>query len=150
MKPVRKKFDRALYEAYDTKAKHALRRHLVGRGHYVFDKKEDYFVDVVSSKGGNTYYNEAEVKLAWEGDWPSDWAEIRIPERKTRLLEKYKSEKGFLNFYIFDKNLEQVWRIRDTSLTKERLREAKGRYIQKGEQFYHIPYSEAELIKLDT
>ena len=150
MKPVRKRFDRALYEAYDTKAKHALRKHLLGRGHYVFVKKEDYYVDIVSSKAGNTYYNEAEVKLAWEGDWPTDWAEIRIPERKTRLLEKYKSEKGFLNFYIFDKNLEQVWRIRDTSLTKERLREAKGRYIQKGEQFYHIPYTEAELIKLDT
>ena len=150
MKPVRKKFDRALYEAYDTKAKEALQTHLVGRGHTVEDKEEDYYVDVVSFKNGNTYYNEAEVKIAWEGDWPPDWAEIRIPERKTRLLEKYKSEKGFLNFYIFDKNLEQVWRIRDTSLTKERLREAKGRYIQKGEQFYHIPYSEAELIKLDT
>jgi hypothetical protein len=150
MKPVRKRFDRALYEAYDTKAKEALHKHLLGRGHEVEPKKEDYYVDVVSTKAGNTYFNEAEVKLAWEGDWPTDWAEIRIPERKTRLLEKYKSEKGFLNFYIFDKNLEQVWRIRDTSLTKERLREAKGRYIQKGEQFYHIPYTEAELIKLDT
>lgn len=150
MKPVRKRFDRALYEAYDTKAKEALHKHLLDRGHEVEPKEEDYYVDVVSAKNGNTYYNEAEVKIAWEGSWPTDWAEIRIPERKTRLLEKYKSEKGFLNFYIFDKNLEQVWRIRDTSLTKERLREAKGRYIQKGEQFYHIPYTEAELIKLDT
>ena len=33
-------------------------------------------------------------------------------------------------------------------LTKESLREAKGRYIQKGEQFFHIPYTEAELVKL--
>ena len=149
MAPVRKRFDRALYEAYDKKAKEALTQHLLDRGHGVEPKKEDYYVDVVSTKNGNTYYNEAEVKIAWEGEWPKDWEEIRIPERKTRLLKKYQNEKGFLNFYIFDKDLKQVWRIRDTALTQERLKEAKGRYIQKGEQFYHIPYTEAELIKLD-
>ena len=145
---VRKRFDRALYEAYDQKAKDALTEHLRDRGHSVEVKKEDYYVDVVSTKNGNTYYNEAEVKIAWEGDWPKDWAEIRIPERKTRLLKKYQNETGFLNFYIFDKNLAQVWRIRDTSLRQDHLKEAKGRYIQKGELFYHIPYTEAELIVL--
>lgn len=145
---VRKKFDRALYEAYDKQAKDALTQHLMDRGHEVSPKKEDYYVDVISTKNGNTYYNEAEVKIAWEGQWPTHWEEVRIPERKTRLLKKYQNEKGFLNFYIFDKDLKQAWRIRDTALTPERLKEAKGRYIQKGELFYHIPYKEAELITL--
>lgn len=146
MKPVRRKFNRALYEAYDQKARDALIAHLKNRGHTILTDKEDYNVDVVSLKGDNIYYNEAEVKVAWSGEWPSHWAEIRIPERKTRLLDKYKT--GLLNFYIFDKDLEQVFRIKDTCLTPDRLKVAFGRNIPKGEQFYHIPYKDAELISL--
>lgn len=146
MKPVRKKFNRALYEAYDQKAKDALVAHLLSKGHTIEDTAEDYFVDVVSRKNDMVYYNEAEVKVSWSGEWPPHWEEIRIPERKTRLLDKYKT--GFLNFYIFDKELKQAWRIKDTALTPERLKVAFGRNIHRGEQFYHIPYKEAQLISL--
>ena len=149
MAPVRKRFDRALYLAYDQKAKDALVDHLTKKGHVIVRTEENYYVDVVSQKHGLTFFNEAEVKLAWDGDWPEHWTEIRIPERKTRLLEKYEGEDGVLNFYIFDKNLKKAWRIKDTLLKKESLKEASGRYIQKGEKFYHIPYTEAELIVLD-
>ena len=143
---VRKRFDRALYEAYDQKAKDALVGILVKKDHVIVNTDENYYADVVSEKHGLTFYNEAEVKIAWSGDWPTHWEEIRIPERKTRLLEKYKNEEGVLNFYIFDKELKQAWRIKDTALTSARLKEARGRYIQKGEKFYHIPYIEAELV----
>ena len=146
MKVVRRKFSKALYEAYDSKARDALEDYLVSRGHTIHNNKEDFGVDVVSIKGDNIYYNEAEVKVAWDGDWPEHWEEIRIPERKTRLLDKYKT--GFLNFYIFSKDMTKAWRIKDTSLTKERLKVAFGRNIVKGEQFFHIPYKEAELIHL--
>jgi len=111
--------------------------------------EEDYYVDVVTQKHGYTYFNEAEVKVAWSGDWPTHWTEIRIPERKQRLLDKYQGEKGVLNFYVFDKDLSKAWRIKDTLLKKERLKEAKGRYIQKGELFFHIPYVEAELVVIN-
>ena len=67
---------------------------------------------------------------------------------KGRLLDKYEGENGVLNFYIFRNDMKQAWRIKDTSLTKDRLREAQGRNILKGEQFYHIPYTEAELINV--
>ena len=145
---VRKRFDRALYEAYDQKAKDALVRLLVAKDHLIVNTDENYYADVVSEKHGLTFYNEAEVKIAWDGDWPTHWAEIRIPERKTRLLEKYRNEDGALNFYIFNKDLTKVWRIKDTLLTPDRIKEASGRYIQKGEKFYHIPYTEAELIEV--
>ena len=145
---VRKRFDRALYEAYDQKAKDALVGLLVKKDHVIVNTDENYYADVVSEKHGLTFYNEAEVKIAWSGDWPTHWEEIRIPERKTRLLEKYKNEEGVLNFYIFDKELKQAWRIKDTALTPARLKEASGRYIQKGEKFYHIPYTEAELVAI--
>ena len=148
MKPVRKAFNRALYEAYDKKAKDALVSHLKSKDHVIVNTEENYFVDVVSQKHGFTFLNEAEVKVAWTGDWPVHWKEIRIPERKQRLLDKYQGENGVLNFYVFRKDLKQAWRIRDFLLTKESLGEAKGRYIRPGELFFHIPYTEAELIIL--
>ena len=149
MKPVRKKFNRALYEAYDEKAKDALVSYLIKKKHEIVNTEENYFVDVVSQKHGYTYFNEAEVKVAWDGDWPTHWSEIRIPERKQRLLDKHGSENGVLNFYVFRKDLRQAWRIKDILLTKESLGTAKGRYIRKGEQFFHIPYTSAELVELD-
>ena len=149
MKPVRKKFSRALYEAYDNKAKDALVSLLKKKGHTIVNTEENYYVDVVSQKGDYTYFNEAEVKVAWDGDWPTHWSEIRIPERKQRLLDKHGSENGVLNFYVFRKDLRQAWRIKDILLTKESLGTAKGRYIRKGEQFFHIPYTSAELVELD-
>jgi hypothetical protein len=148
MKPVRKAFNRALYEAYDKKAKDALVSHLKSKDHVIVNTEENYFVDVVSQKHGLTFLNEAEVKVAWSGDWPTNWKEIRIPERKQRLLDKYEGDDGVLNFYVFREDLKQAWRIKDTLLTKESLGEAKGRYIRPGELFFHIPYTKAELVQL--
>ena len=147
-KPVRKAFNRALYQAYDQKAKDALVEHLRNKNHVIVNTEENYFVDVVSQKHGLTFLNEAEVKVAWTGDWPAHWKEIRIPERKQRLLDKYEGDDGVLNFYVFREDLKQAWRIKDTLLTRESLDEAKGRYIRPGELFFHIPYTEAELIEL--
>lgn len=143
-----RKFSRSLYEAFDQPAKQALVSLLKSKGHQVLSTKEDYNVDVVTQKNGYTYFNEAEVKTAWKEDWPTHWSEIRIPERKKRLLKKYDGENGVLNFYVFRMDLKQVWRIKDTLLTEDSLREAKGRYIHKGEKFFHIPYTKAELITL--
>ena len=149
MTKVRKSFNRALYEAYDEPAKDALVSLLKSKGHTIVNTEEDYFVDVVSQKDGYTYFNEAEVKVAWDGDWPTHWSEIRIPERKQRLLDKHGSENGVLNFYVFRKDMRKAWRIKDTLLTKESLGTAKGRYIRKGELFFHIPYTSAELVEID-
>jgi hypothetical protein len=143
---VRKSFNRALYEAYDAPARAALVLYLEGKGHTIVNNEENYSVDVVSQYKGHTYFNEAEVKTGWKSDWPTDWKEIRIPERKQRLLDK--DVDGFLNFYVFRADYRQVWRIKDSLLTQESLGEAKGRYIRKGELFFHIPYTKAELINL--
>ena len=145
---VRKAFNRALYDAYDTPARAALVAYLEGKGHVVVSNEENFGVDLVTQKDGYTYFNECEVKTAWKSDWPTHWTEIRIPERKQRLLDKHKGVDGVLNFYIFSMDMTQAWRIKDTLLTPDSLREASGRYIQKGELFFHIPYTQAELIKL--
>lgn len=144
MTQVRKQFSKALYEAYDGPARTALVVYLESKGHTIVNNEENFSVDVVSQKDGHTYFNEAEVKTGWKSDWPVDWKEIRIPERKQRLLDKQVD--GFLNFYVFRSDLRQAWRIKDTLLTQDSLREAKGRYIKKGELFFHVPFTKAELI----
>ena len=141
-------FSKKLYETYDNAAKEKLIGFLELNGHTILNDQEDYNADVVSEKDGLTYYNEAEVKVAWTNDWPSHWAEIRIPERKKRLVKMYAEQNGVLNFYVFRKDMKQAWRIKDTCLTEESLAEAKGKYIRKGEKFFHIPYTNAELVIL--
>ena len=148
MVAVRKSFNRALYEAYDSPARDALVSYLEAKGHTIVNNEENFNVDVVSQKGGYTYFNEAEVKTAWKADWPVEWKEIRIPERKQRLLDKHSSENGVLNFYVFRPDFKQAWRIKDTQLTQDSLRVARGRYITHGEKFFHIPFVEAELVNL--
>ena len=144
----RKSFNRALYEAYDSPARDALVSYLEAKGHTIVNNEENFNVDVVSQKEGYTYFNEVEVKTAWKADWPVEWKEIRIPERKQRLLDKHSSENGVLNFYVFRPDFKQAWRIKDTQLTQDSLRVARGRYITHGEKFFHIPFVEAELVNL--
>jgi len=148
MVAVRKSFSRADYEAYDSPAREALVTYLEAKGHTIVNNEENFNVDVVSQKSGYTYFNEAEVKTAWTSDWPVEWKEIRIPERKQRLLDKHSSENGVLNFYVFRPDFKQAWRIKDTQLTQDSLKVARGRYITHGEKFFHIPFVEAELVNL--
>lgn len=148
MTGVRKPFSRSMYNAVDARSKETLVKYLEAQGHTISSTEENYYVDVVSRKDGQMYFNEVEVKLAWDGTWNPSWKEIRIPERKGRLLEKYKDVTGYLNFYIISGCWTQMWRIKDSLLLPESLKEAKGRYIKKGEKFFHIPYIQAELIQL--
>lgn len=141
---IKRAFSRELYDAYDGTAKSALIKILEDRGHEIVATEENYYADVRSTKGGVNYYSEAEIKTGWTGDWPESWTEIRIPERKTRLLQKYDNK---VNFYVFSKDLSQCWCITGDQLTQESLATAKGRYIAAGEKFFHIPYKEAELIQ---
>ncbi len=106
---IKHTFNKTWYDQFDNVAKKTLAQYLLGKGHKVNDVKEDYNVDVVSTKEDYTYFNEAEVKRAWKGDWPTDWAEIRIPERKGRLVKKYQKQNGVLNFYIFRNDMKQYF-----------------------------------------
>jgi len=143
MAVVRKAFDRGLYDKYDNPAKASLLKVLEDRGHRIMSVAENYYADVVSEYEGQVYHSEAEVKTAWKSDWPTTWVEIRIPERKSRLLQKYNSR---VNFYVFNSDLTQCWLIKGKQMTPDTIKPAFGRKIVKGEKFFHIPYTEAELV----
>ncbi|MAO20046.1 MAG: hypothetical protein CMJ25_04770 [Phycisphaerae bacterium] len=142
---VRKPFEPHLYDRFDNPAKVRLIEVLEREGHEISSVKENYYADVESTKDGVTYYSEAEVKRGWVEAWPATWAEIRIPDRKTRLLKKYDYK---VNFFVFNNDLTSCWKILGSQMTDDTIREARGRRIMKGEKFFHIPYGEAELIVL--
>ena len=143
--PVRKPFEKHLYDRFDNPAKAALVSLLESEGHDIPNLKENYYADVESVKDDTIYYSEAEVKQGWEEHWPEHWSEIRIPERKTRLLKKYNYN---VTFYVFNRYIDKCWRITGEQLKTCAIKEAKGRYIRKGEMFFHVPYTEAELVEL--
>jgi len=151
IKTTKRPFDRALYNASDQPARNVIVSYLTNNGHEILDTKEDYNVDIKSIKGDNKYFSEVEIKWGWKGDWNPSWTEIRIPYRKQRLIdkkEKADESNSFLNFYVIRSDLEYAWRIKDSLMLESEVREASGRYITKGEQFFHIPYEKAELIQL--
>ena len=139
------KFDKERYDKFDGKAKDALVDYLEQEGHHIKRVKEDYLADVVSTKDGETFYSEAEIKTAWKGSWPADWKELRIPGRKARLLQKHAT----ITFFVFRSDVQECWIVRGKQLTLDQLKEAYGPKISKGEMFFHIPVKEAKLIRHD-
>ena len=61
------KFDKERYDKFDGQAKDALVDYLEQEGHHIKRVKEDYLADVVSTKDGETFYSEAEIKQLGKG-----------------------------------------------------------------------------------
>jgi len=145
---VRKKFDRNLYNKTNTKAIRAGVSYLKSQDHSILDKKETYGPDIISEKNGVLHYTEVETKLVWSGDWPVTWEDVRIPERKSRLIALAKSKNASLNFFIFNKEYTKAWQIRGDVVASCPLKEIPNRYVSKGEFFFIIPINRAAMIKL--
>ena len=146
-----RKFQPQSYEENDSKAKTAIKSYLESNGHTILDMKEDYSFDIKSEKNGGMYYSEVEMKNQWTGDWNTKWTEIRIPYRKFKLVNKYKEMQGdntYCNFFVIRQDAAQAWRIKDFQLTEDCVKEIWLANARRKEYFFHIPYTEAELINL--
>jgi len=148
---VRKPFDKALYDVADTKAK----KHMVGwlkeQGYTNIATNETYYFDIICTVDDlPRLLYEVEIKYSWKGDWPDSWREIRIPERKRRLLDKWKEESpdDVLTFVVFRDDCKKAWHIDGATLLECEVKEAPNRNIRKGEKFFHIPTSSAYLVDM--
>jgi hypothetical protein len=141
---ARKGFSRSLYNESDSKAKKVVQSYLESTGHTITNSEENYHADLESTKDGKTYYHEAEMKFSWKGDWNPTWEEIRIPHRKQRLLDKYEGKS--LTFYVIRNDKKFFWKIPSDVLRNCEVKEAKNRYISKGEEFFHIKVAKATLV----
>ena len=148
---VRKPFDKALFDLADTKAK----KHMVGwlkeQGYTNIATNETYYFDIICTVDDlPRLLYEVEIKYSWKGDWPDSWREIRIPERKRRLLDKWKEESpdDVLTFVVFRDDCKKAWHIDGATLLECEVKEAPNRNIRKGEKFFHIPTSDAYLVDM--
>ena len=142
-----KPFDKVLYDQTDGKAKRKIKKYLHSKDHIVQDSKEYYKCDVKSISGrGIITFSEVEIKLSWEGEWPTSWRDVRIPYRKKKLLDEIESD---LTFYIFRKDCKEMWIIPDYIIKeKGSVVEVPNRYVREGEQFYSIPVESIKKVKL--
>lgn len=146
-----RKFQPQSYKENDSRAKTVISNYLQSNGHNILDTEEDFSFDIKSEKNGGMYFIEVEMKLPWTGDWNPSWKEIRIPYRKYKLINKYKQMEGdktYCNFYVIRSDCKKAWRIKDFQLTKECAKEVWLANARRYEYFFHIPYTEAELVNI--
>lgn len=145
---VRKRFSQDLYNETNNKGIKKGVAYLKSEGHKILDKTETYGPDIVSEKDGKLYYTEVETKLVWSGDWPESWEDVRLPERKKRLIALAKNNEASLSFIIFNKEYKQAWKISSDVVDSSPLEEISNKYVSKGEYFFVIPLKKAKLLKI--
>jgi len=144
------KFDKNLYNQYDSLAKDVMSQWLLSKGYKDINTEETYGVDVVcKDKDDVECYFETEVKTGWRDYWPESWKEIRIPYRKRRLIDKWTREgcHGNLTFVIFNKHLDQAWFMDGAMVNKCEIKPVDNRR-SVNELFFHIKVADAELVKV--
>jgi hypothetical protein len=147
-----RKFDKQSYMANDERAKKAIVSYLVANKFTDIEAKEDYYFDVSAKKDKN-YFFEVEVKNQWGSSWNPSWKEVRIPERKRRLIDKKNKEypDHDLYFVVFNTDCSQAWFIKDDTVssstvgTIQNSRRVGEPHLK--EPFFHIPTEQAKLIK---
>jgi len=146
-----RKFDKQSYMANDERAKKAIVSYLVANNFTDIEAKEDYYFDV-SAKKDKDYFFEVEVKNQWGSSWNPSWKEVRIPERKRRLIDKKNKEypDHDLYFVVFNTDCSQAWFIKDDTVssstvgTIQNSRRVGEPHLK--EPFFHIPTEQAKLI----
>ena len=148
-------FDRQSYKENDARAKKAMVNYLTANKFNDIIDKEDYYFDVSANKKNRKFFFEVEIKNQWDTYWPESWKEVRIPQRKQRLINR--KEKDYpqheLYFVIFNTDCSQAWFIEDkdvdaTSVGKIQNSKRPKDSPHLAEPFFHIPVDKANLIQI--
>ncbi len=138
---VRKKFDKDLYDTYDSIAKEAAKDALQKKGYTVCDNTDKYAQDLVAEKDGEMFLVETEVKNVWKGpEFPYDT--VQLPERK----KKFFKERTL--FFIWNAELTHAIVFWSDDVKDLEPVEVPNKYRYKGEYFFQIPVGENELARL--
>ena len=146
-------FDRQSYNQNDGRAKKAMVDYLKSLSFEDIESKEDFYFDVSAKKDKN-YFFEVEIKNQWGDYWPNSWEEVRIPERKQRLINR--KEKDYpeheLYFVIFNTDCTQAWFIKDKIVDESSVgtiqNSSRTGEPHLEEPFFHIPVDKAKKIKI--
>lgn len=140
MRPVRKAFDKSLYQKYDALAREATREHLESKGYEVQEHPNKYAQDLIAEKDLEINCVECEVKLVWKGEeFPYD--SVQLPERKKKFFKEPTL------FYIWNKQLTHAATFWSHDVACLEPVEVRNKYISRGELFYQIPLELVTFIK---
>ncbi len=166
-----RRFNRLSYMANDGKAKAVLKKYLISRDHKITDDKENFSWDLstVADSGCASFW-EVEVKNQWGKVWNDNWKEVRIPQRKQRLIDKFYHEtnnaKEFaqdnnmqefvrpfqLTFVVLNRHLDQGWFIPHDVLEKSPVQTIQNsRHVDAPhlkEPFFHVDVKHEDIYKL--
>ena len=152
-----KPFDYDLYQKSDPIAKEAMINWLDKNNFININQKETMSFDIICNKLETDlddpikHFYEVEIKYGWRGDWPPSWKEIRIPYRKSKLIDRWTSQFIYdnLTFVVFRKDCKQAWHIPGEVVANSSVRETPNRKMKEGELFYHIKTKDATLVKME-
>jgi|TARA_Y100000356_G_scaffold133188_1_gene139871 hypothetical protein len=146
-------FDRLQYIMYDKKARDAMIYYLNKHNYTDIVSVENYNFDV-SAKKDKEHFFEVEVKTQWKGTWNPLWKEIRIPERKQRLINIWKEKypEHDFKFVVFDYDLKKAWFIDADEVDKSPVGTIQNSRFTNAphlkEPFFHIPLDKAQLVHI--
>ena len=106
-----KKFDKKLYDQADPLSKGIMVAWLERNGYKFINPEETYGVDITCNKDDEPAFFETEIKYSWIREWPNEWDEVRIPYRKSKIINKWvrNGSLGVLTFVIFRGDCKQAW-----------------------------------------
>jgi hypothetical protein len=126
------------YDTYNQKGIKLLSDYLVSKGYEIVPKKEDFNIDIVAHRNGDTRLFEAEMKKDISITTPEAFYKtVSFLSRKKKFAEK----NWFIYFIISNRNSGAIWASSDV-IFKEKHRVQK--YISKDgrqgyEDFYEVP-----------
>lgn len=138
---ARKRFDRALYDEYDKKARQVTMAYLKSTGMDACEHPDRYAQDLIAFAPLDDfeYHVECEVKLVWTGkDFPYD--SVQLPQRKHKFFD------GKTKFFIWNKELDTAVTFWDNEISDLIPVEVPNKYISKGEYFYQIPMERVNIV----
>ena len=168
-----RRFNQLSYTANDGRAKTALKKYLTDIGHLISDDREHFSWDLstISETGGACFW-EVEVKNQWGKVWNDKWQEVRVPQRKQRLIDKFYHEtnnaKEFaqdnnmqkflrppqLTFVVLNRHLDQGWFIPHYTLEKSPVQTIQNsRHVDAPhlkEPFFHVDVQSISITALDV
>ena len=154
MRHNNREFDKSSYDSNDQRAKDAIVGYLNKNGYEDIVPREDYFFDVAAKKDKD-YFFEVEIKNQWGASWPDFWKEVRIPDRKKRLIKKWREEykDHDLIFVVFNTDCSQAWFIDGDTVDSSPIgtiqNSSRIGSPHLKEPFFHVPKEKATLIKIN-
>lgn len=142
---MRKQFDKALYEAYDSQAK-AKVLNILNDKWKACESPSKVAVDLMVYEGREHKFNiEVETKAVWVTD-EFPYANVQFPDRKLKycMLDKPTI------FVMFNAKMNKYLSVTSKDLMNSPRVMVRNKYVRYGEEFFQVPINKVSFNDLNT